>query len=390
MARYKVPQDVEADDKLLGPFSFRQFVYLMITAGLTAAAVALFQLFPFLAILPVPFAIFFAVLALPLKKDQPMETYLVAIVSYYLKPSKRIWVPGQRESTIIITAPKKVEAPRVRAIDGEEASRRLSFLANVIDSEGYSIRDTSSTPLHDDFLAENRDTNDIFDNSSTYNINTLVNRDESARKQQIVNQMREAIARTDAITSASQSTISHSYTPFAAQPTQPTPINTQPLTSAAIVQPVPTQSSTQPFQSQQGTTSIPQPITTAPTPAVATPTPIQTPATQRAASNFVKLQNLANNSAYSVSTLAQEAHRVVQQPHPTPQPQTQQPQTQPQPQPQTQTQPQAQQPQLQTQQAQTSQPPQATPSPTQPQSSSIVQPQPKKPSESKEVYISLH
>ena len=33
MAVYKVPQDVEADDKLIGPFSFRQFIYLLIVAG---------------------------------------------------------------------------------------------------------------------------------------------------------------------------------------------------------------------------------------------------------------------------------------------------------------------------------------------------------------------
>lgn len=32
MASYKVPQDVEADDKLIGPFSFRQFIYLGIAA----------------------------------------------------------------------------------------------------------------------------------------------------------------------------------------------------------------------------------------------------------------------------------------------------------------------------------------------------------------------
>ena len=30
MATYKVPQDVEAEDKLLGPFTFRQFIYLLI------------------------------------------------------------------------------------------------------------------------------------------------------------------------------------------------------------------------------------------------------------------------------------------------------------------------------------------------------------------------
>ena len=33
MAEHKVPQDVEAEDKLIGPFSFRQFVYLMVAVG---------------------------------------------------------------------------------------------------------------------------------------------------------------------------------------------------------------------------------------------------------------------------------------------------------------------------------------------------------------------
>ena len=94
MAQYKVPQDVEADDKLLGPFSFRQFVYLLAAGGLMALGVAFFQLFPLLVIIPLPFALFFLALALPLKKDQPMETYLAAIVSYYLKPHIRMWVPG--------------------------------------------------------------------------------------------------------------------------------------------------------------------------------------------------------------------------------------------------------------------------------------------------------
>ena len=79
MATYKVPQDVEADDKLLGPFSFRQFVYLMIVLGMVVLAVGLWQLFPLLAIIPIPFALFFGILALPIKKDQPMETYFAAL-----------------------------------------------------------------------------------------------------------------------------------------------------------------------------------------------------------------------------------------------------------------------------------------------------------------------
>ena len=197
MAQYKVPQDVEADDKLLGPFTFRQFIYLMVTGGCIALAFALFRIFPLLAIIPAPVAIFFAILALPLKKDQPMETYLAAIVSFHLKPKERVWTPGQRESTITITAPKKVEQPRSRDITGEEASHRLSFLANVVDSEGRSIYD--NTPMRDDFLADSTNVTDIFDSNSSANINTMINREQDARRAELVNQMRAAINHTEGL-----------------------------------------------------------------------------------------------------------------------------------------------------------------------------------------------
>ena len=62
MAQYKVPQDVEADDKLVGPFTFRQLCYLFIAFGLGALAVLLFNIFPLLAAIPVPFILFLLVL----------------------------------------------------------------------------------------------------------------------------------------------------------------------------------------------------------------------------------------------------------------------------------------------------------------------------------------
>ena len=81
MAEYKVAQDVEAEDKLIGPFSFRQFIYLIIAAVAVALAWGLGQIFVGLAIIPLPVIIFFTVLALPLRKDQPMEIYVAAIIS---------------------------------------------------------------------------------------------------------------------------------------------------------------------------------------------------------------------------------------------------------------------------------------------------------------------
>lgn len=204
MAQYKVPQDVEADDKLLGPFNFRQFIYLLIVAALIALAWAMFQIFPLLAILPIPFALFLLVLALPLRKDQPMETYIAALIQFYTKPNKRFWFPGQRESTITITAPKVVEKTLTKDISEEEAGRRLSFLANVIDSEGYSIKDgfsTSSSPVRDEFIAEAEAAPDIFETYQSTQVATDLSSEADRHRAEVIQQMRAAIAANNPIKS---------------------------------------------------------------------------------------------------------------------------------------------------------------------------------------------
>ena len=195
MATYKVPQDVEAEDKLLGPFTFRQFIYLLISAAGIAVIFGLFQIFPLLAIIPIPIVGFFLILALPLKKDQPMEVYLASIASFYLKSNKRLWTPGQKESTIKTTAPKIVEKPRARNITEEEASTRLSFLSNLVDSEGYSIRNNSN--FNEDFIAETNDVPDILDQNSNQTINQMIAREQENRHANIVSNMKAAISNAD-------------------------------------------------------------------------------------------------------------------------------------------------------------------------------------------------
>lgn len=194
MATYKVPQDVEADDKLLGPFSFRQFVYLMIVLGMVVLAVGLWQLFPLLAIIPIPFALFFGILALPIKKDQPMETYFAALISFYTKPNKRLWLPGQSKSTILITAPKTVEASRTRDLTPSDASHRLSFLAELVDSEGQAIK-YANTSMKDEFYAEAYNTTDMFDQGNQiYGIDNTLRQE---RHESALNQMHNAIQKSE-------------------------------------------------------------------------------------------------------------------------------------------------------------------------------------------------
>ncbi len=140
MAVYKVPQDVEAEDKLIGPFSFRQFIYLIVVAVAGFVGFMLFQVFPVLAIIPIPVIILFGALALPLRKDQPMETYLLAIIRFYLKPKRRMWDPEGSQSHIDITAPVTQEHALTKDFDQEVAQERLDYLARVMDSRGWSLK----------------------------------------------------------------------------------------------------------------------------------------------------------------------------------------------------------------------------------------------------------
>jgi hypothetical protein len=170
MAVYKVPQDVEADDKLIGPFSFRQFIYLIVVAISMAGAWGLAQLFIPLAIIPLPVIIFFAALALPLRKDQPMEAYLSAVVSFYfLKSRKRFWQPDGIDSFVTIIPPKDADKILTKDLNEDEATRRLSYLADLVDTHGWAIRGAGGTPdtsISTDLYYESRQAPDMMDSTT--------------------------------------------------------------------------------------------------------------------------------------------------------------------------------------------------------------------------------
>ncbi len=162
MASYKVPQDVEADDKLIGPFSFKQFIYLLIAAGATAASVFLAGVFIPLLIITAPVALFFLVLALPLRKDQTMEVYLTAVLQFYLKPREKVWDSDNIDDLVEFTnIVEEKDNISLRTLSAEQTVERLSFLSNVMDTGGWSIRGVSNSSLQDSVITEAEQTTDI-------------------------------------------------------------------------------------------------------------------------------------------------------------------------------------------------------------------------------------
>ena len=190
MAVYKVPQDVEAEDKLLGPFSFRQFIYLVVAVLGGGLAYFLGTIFIGLAIIPLPISIIFLVLALPLKKDQPMEVYAAAILSFYLKPRRKLWEPDGILTMVEFTNDGPIDKEYSPDITFNEARQRISYLSNLVDSNGEIIRmqGVTNPSLQADVSAESTQVEDIHDEDAMINqkFDAMINHHNQLRREQIL------------------------------------------------------------------------------------------------------------------------------------------------------------------------------------------------------------
>ena len=297
MAVYKVPQDVEAEDKLIGPFSFRQFIYLIVAALGLFMAWLLGQIFIGLIIIPLPVVVAFLALALPLRKDQPMETYLIAMIKFFFKPRRRMWDPEGTLSLVQITAPKVADGPELKGFGGNEASQRLAYLAQVVDTQGWSTRGAMSANdnLSDIFIAEASHAVDVLDENSGV-AQSLDQRIDTATD-----------ARLRAARANMQAQLAGSQAPAPQQ---------QQVTEAPQAAPAPTTEPADvhydPYPSSIHQHVI-QPDGAAPAAAPAAPPPAPQAQAEKQPSDYTvspDIMRLANNNDLSISAIAHEAQRL--------------------------------------------------------------------------------
>ena len=143
MSTYKVIQDIEAEDKLLGPLTLRQFIYAAVVATMGFIAYKLIPVSPLLVIPFLPPMIFFAMLAAPFGHDQPSEVWMLAKIRFFLLPRKRIWNQDGIQELVTITAPKVVEKHLTDGLNQYEVKSRLQALASTLDSRGWAIKNVS-------------------------------------------------------------------------------------------------------------------------------------------------------------------------------------------------------------------------------------------------------
>ena len=131
--QYKVPQNIDLADKVIGPLTMIQFLYLL------AGGVVIYLVFNVAGpgvlfyITAIPVGALSLGLAFLKIQDQPLMHFITAGFIFYLRPKQRIW---QRFGSNIITvrdlpkAKKEEEFPAKKSVNKSE----LEKLAYTLDT----------------------------------------------------------------------------------------------------------------------------------------------------------------------------------------------------------------------------------------------------------------
>lgn len=102
--QFQVPQFIETEDKIVGPFSLRQFAYVGAGAVLSAllyfAAVAWLWIFGSIIIFSIAISLAFVKI-----EGRPFANVIVSAFNFYWKPQTYVWQPEHPTATL---SPQKI------------------------------------------------------------------------------------------------------------------------------------------------------------------------------------------------------------------------------------------------------------------------------------------
>ena len=146
--QFKVPQKIDMEDKIIGPLTKKQFVYLLVGGMITYATIKSYNV-TLIAFLGVPVGLIALALAFIKVQDQSFSKFLVSLLYFFVKPRRRYWhkewqmeaqksvvVAGKESQTVQKTGGKLVERKELERLSvildtkGEEAIKKVSRQSN--------------------------------------------------------------------------------------------------------------------------------------------------------------------------------------------------------------------------------------------------------------------
>lgn len=154
--QYKVPQNIDKQDEIVGPLTIVQFSYLAIAFAIDFL---LFKSMPrFTSImLIIPISLVAIGLAFVKVNDKPLMEFLFAMLAFFRKPKIRIWHKTSDEPILKLS---HVQAPKKAAvIEKVFDPQKINQLSETLDAGGQIAEQPTKPPF------VNIDTNSLRDNN---------------------------------------------------------------------------------------------------------------------------------------------------------------------------------------------------------------------------------
>lgn len=141
MSQFKVPQNIDLEDRIFGPLTLKQFIYLMSGGMIIYASFEIFEPFLFW-IIALPTALLTLSLTFVKIQDQPFAKFLTSAAFFMVKPKKRKWHkdPASEKFTEETLPERELPKEKPHTIKTVEKSQ-LESLANLLDT--HKIEDVA-------------------------------------------------------------------------------------------------------------------------------------------------------------------------------------------------------------------------------------------------------
>ncbi|MDO8513637.1 MAG: PrgI family protein [bacterium] len=132
-----VPKDIDLEDKIIGPMTLRQFLYVLVGGTI---AYTVFQKIggpqgnnQLAIMLAIPIALFSLALAFMKIQGRPLGDFLVSTLIFFIRPRQRIWRKHDAQQGIIMDESKK---PKEQKITKQPINvKELSDLTKILDAD---------------------------------------------------------------------------------------------------------------------------------------------------------------------------------------------------------------------------------------------------------------
>ncbi len=129
--QFKVPQNIDMQDRIIGPLTLSQFFYLLFGGLLIYILfnkLVLNGLTFFFVILAIPIGVFTFAMAFIKIQDRPFPSFFAAAVGFFSRPRERVWAHYVPPVTAK-TPPKKVaEVRSAKTLDTVQVGEIASIL----------------------------------------------------------------------------------------------------------------------------------------------------------------------------------------------------------------------------------------------------------------------